>query len=122
MWGGAGVCWLSLSLSFSRQEHGELQLRSDLLDCHVDVCSPEVLVQLSDNFDYQVGLVRRCNAVQCGMPFASCLFVTEARGLAVALVWQRINPLSRIVPTGDLPPYRADRWERGEGLVCGAGP
>ncbi|CAN0402928.1 unnamed protein product, partial [Ectocarpus sp. 13 AM-2016] len=35
-------------------EHGELQLRSDLLDCHVDVCSPEVLVQLSDNFDYQV--------------------------------------------------------------------
>lgn len=39
------------------QEHGELELRSDLLDCHVDVCSPEVLVQLSDNFDYQV----RCN-------------------------------------------------------------
>ena len=38
------------------QEHGELQLRSDLLDCHVDVCSPEVLVQLSDNFDYQVSL------------------------------------------------------------------
>lgn len=36
------------------QEHGELQLRSDLLDCHVDVCSPEVLVQISDNFDYQV--------------------------------------------------------------------
>ncbi|CAN0458654.1 unnamed protein product, partial [Scytosiphon promiscuus] len=36
------------------QEHGELQLRSDLLDCNVDVCSPEVLVQLSDNFDYQV--------------------------------------------------------------------
>ncbi|CAM9714743.1 unnamed protein product [Ascophyllum nodosum] len=35
------------------EEHGELQLRSDLLDCHVDVCSPEVLVQLSDNFDYQ---------------------------------------------------------------------
>ncbi|CAN0433600.1 unnamed protein product, partial [Hapterophycus canaliculatus] len=35
------------------QEHGELQLRSDLLDCNVDVCSPEVLVQLSDNFDYQ---------------------------------------------------------------------
>lgn len=39
---------------FSSQEHGELELRSDLLDCNVDVCSPEVLVQLSDNFDYQV--------------------------------------------------------------------
>lgn len=38
---------------FIEKEHGELQLRSDLLDCHVDVCSPEVLVQLSDNFDYQ---------------------------------------------------------------------
>lgn len=39
--------------AFFFKEHGELQLRSDLLDCHVDVCSPEVLVQLSDNFDYQ---------------------------------------------------------------------
>ena len=26
---------------------------SFLLDCHVDVCSPEVLFAFSDNFDYQ---------------------------------------------------------------------
>ncbi|CAM9510083.1 unnamed protein product, partial [Discosporangium mesarthrocarpum] len=35
------------------EEHTEIQLRSDLMDCNVDVCSPEVLVQISDNFDYQ---------------------------------------------------------------------
>jgi len=34
-------------------EHPELELRGDLMDCHVDVCSPEVLVAFSDNFDYQ---------------------------------------------------------------------
>ena len=45
---------ICFSSPLPRQEHGELELRSDLLDCHVDVCSPEVLVQLSDNFDYQV--------------------------------------------------------------------
>jgi translation initiation factor eIF-2B subunit epsilon len=35
-------------------EHPGLSLRSDLLDCQVDVCSPELLLQFSDNFDYQV--------------------------------------------------------------------
>jgi len=34
-------------------EHPEMELRSDLLDCHIDICSPEVLVAFSDNFDYQ---------------------------------------------------------------------
>jgi translation initiation factor eIF-2B subunit epsilon len=35
-------------------EHAQIEFRSDLLDCFIDVCSPEVLVQISDNFDYQV--------------------------------------------------------------------
>lgn len=54
------VCFFVFVFLSPRQEHGELQLRSDLLDCNVDVCSPEVLVQISDNFDYQVryGAVR----------------------------------------------------------------
>lgn len=30
-----------------------VQVRSDLLDTHVAVCSPEVLMMFSDNFDYQ---------------------------------------------------------------------
>ena len=31
---------------------GGLSLHSDLLDCHIDICSPEVLLRFSDNFDY----------------------------------------------------------------------
>ena len=34
-------------------DHLGLVLRTDLLDCHVDICSPELMVQFSDNFDYQ---------------------------------------------------------------------
>lgn len=32
----------------------ELVFKSDLLDCNVDICSPELLLQFSDNYDYQV--------------------------------------------------------------------
>jgi translation initiation factor eIF-2B subunit epsilon len=28
-------------------------IRTDLLDCNVDICSPEMMLQFSDNFDYQ---------------------------------------------------------------------
>lgn len=35
-------------------EHPSLSFRYDLLDCQVDICSPEMLLQFSDNFDYQV--------------------------------------------------------------------
>ena len=31
-----------------------MQLRTDLVDCHIAVCSMDVLVAFSDNFDYQV--------------------------------------------------------------------
>eukprot|EP01035_Chromulina_nebulosa_P024030 gene24030-31207_t len=30
-----------------------LSFHTNLLDCHVDICSPELMVQFSDNFDYQ---------------------------------------------------------------------
>ena len=33
-------------------EHESMTLHSDLLDCHVDICSPEVLWRFSENFDY----------------------------------------------------------------------
>ena len=28
-------------------------MRYDLLDCHIDVCSPEVVAQIADNYDYK---------------------------------------------------------------------
>jgi translation initiation factor eIF-2B subunit epsilon len=34
------------------RSHLSVQFRSDLLDCHIDICSPEVLLQFADNFDY----------------------------------------------------------------------
>lgn len=35
-------------------EHPHLDISSNLLDCHIDICSPELMLQFSDNFDYQV--------------------------------------------------------------------
>eukprot|EP00605_Chrysophyceae_sp_TOSAG23-4_P001136 GSChrysophyteH1.ASY1.ANO1.1242.1 assembled CDS len=34
-------------------DHPSCVLRTDLLDCNVDICSPEMMLQFSDNFDYQ---------------------------------------------------------------------
>ena len=35
-------------------ERDLVSLRTDLCDCHIAICSLEVLVAFSDNFDYQV--------------------------------------------------------------------
>ena len=32
--------------------HKELELSTNVLDCHIDICSPEFLVQFGDNLDY----------------------------------------------------------------------
>ncbi len=34
-------------------KHEELELRHDLIDCGIDICTPDVLALWSDNFDYQ---------------------------------------------------------------------
>jgi len=34
------------------KKHPSIQLRYDLIDCHIDICSPEVLGLFSDNFDF----------------------------------------------------------------------
>ena len=34
-------------------ERSQVRVRTDLADCHIDVCSPEVLGIVNDNFDYQ---------------------------------------------------------------------
>lgn len=33
--------------------HSQLDVREDLIDCYIDICTPEVLSLWSDNFDYQ---------------------------------------------------------------------
>ncbi|CAM6096857.1 unnamed protein product [Calypogeia fissa] len=35
------------------EDRTAVQLRADIQDCHIDICSPEVLALLTDNFDYQ---------------------------------------------------------------------
>ena len=35
------------------KEQERAVLRYDLLDCNIDICSPEVLIQIADNYDYQ---------------------------------------------------------------------
>jgi translation initiation factor eIF-2B subunit epsilon len=34
-------------------EHQELEIRHDLIDCGIDICTPDVLALWSDNFDFQ---------------------------------------------------------------------
>ena len=45
----SGTFGLSLDLL---KEHAQLEFRYDLLDCNIDICSPEVLIHFSDNYDY----------------------------------------------------------------------
>ena len=35
-------------------ERPSIEFSTSYLDCHIDVCSPELMLQFSDNFDYQV--------------------------------------------------------------------
>jgi len=35
------------------KDHPSIDFMTNVLDCHVDICSPELLMQFSDNFDYQ---------------------------------------------------------------------
>lgn len=36
------------------RENVEVEIREDLIDCGIDICTPEVLAQWSDNFDWQM--------------------------------------------------------------------
>jgi translation initiation factor eIF-2B subunit epsilon len=35
-------------------EHSEMEIRTDLIDCGIDICTPDILAQWSDSFDYEV--------------------------------------------------------------------
>ncbi|KAJ1424856.1 nucleotide-diphospho-sugar transferase [Ochromonadaceae sp. CCMP2298] len=44
---------VNVSLELLQEHPRGLTFHTDLLDCNVDICSPELIVQFSDNFDYQ---------------------------------------------------------------------
>merc|ERR1719375_1299252 len=50
--GGGGPDVMALDTA-AFGERSQVQVRTDLADCHIDVCSPEVLGIVNDNFDYQ---------------------------------------------------------------------
>lgn len=43
---------IELDTSELLKHRSEIQLRSDLIDCQIDICSPEVLALFTENFDY----------------------------------------------------------------------
>ena len=45
---------VKISLELMQEHPAGLNFYTDLLDCNVDICSPEFMMQFSDNFDYQV--------------------------------------------------------------------
>lgn len=47
-----GSHYITLDPEISKQ-HSEIEVREDLHDCYIDICTPDVLAQWSDNFDYQ---------------------------------------------------------------------
>lgn len=36
------------------KEHSEMEIRTDLIDCGIDICTPEVLALWAESFDYEV--------------------------------------------------------------------
>ncbi|KAJ9134761.1 eIF4-gamma/eIF5/eIF2-epsilon [Pleurostoma richardsiae] len=43
-----------LNLDPTILEHAELEVRSDLIDCGIDICTPDVLALWSESFDYEL--------------------------------------------------------------------
>jgi hypothetical protein len=56
---------VKVSLELMAEHPKGLTFYTDLLDCNVDICSPELMVQFSDNFDYQVRIVRFTCVLSC---------------------------------------------------------
>jgi translation initiation factor eIF-2B subunit epsilon len=47
------ICRNKVSLPIQLMTGTELSFSAEYLDCHVDICSPELILQFSDNFDYR---------------------------------------------------------------------
>ena len=44
---------VTIPCSFLATHHPYMELRHDLIDCGIDICSPEVLARIADEFDYR---------------------------------------------------------------------
>lgn len=48
-----GLKKLQFPMNIFHSESDEFEIRHDLLDCHISICSPQVAELFTDNFDYQ---------------------------------------------------------------------
>ncbi|KAG1674676.1 hypothetical protein FOA52_007200 [Chlamydomonas sp. UWO 241] len=67
-------------------ERDNIQVRTDLIDTHIAICSPEVLLLFSDNFDYQSIKQDFVTGVLSEEELGNKLYVYELRGEYAACV------------------------------------
>ena len=66
---------VKVSLELMQDHPKGLNFYTDLLDCHVDICSPELMVQFSDNFDYQVSILVLFISLCCLIWCVLCMWI-----------------------------------------------
>ncbi len=57
------------------------QVRADLMDTHISICAPSVLMLFSDNFDYQTLRRDFVPSVLAEEELGNKLFIHELRGM-----------------------------------------
>ena len=72
-------------------ERDSVQLRTDLIDCHIAVCSMDVLVAFSDNFDYQARLAVHALACSISQQSIKRLLATAIQDSAGPMGWTRAH-------------------------------
>ena len=70
-------------------EREAIQIRRDLVDVQIAVCSLEVLVTFSDNFDYQAGPLAGCAGHRRCQCWAACTRGSPRRQAPPSLACRR---------------------------------
>ncbi|KAL8974324.1 MAG: hypothetical protein Q9197_001444 [Variospora fuerteventurae] len=117
-------------------EHAEVEVREDLIDCYVDICTPDVLGLWSDNFDYQsvrtsflFGVLKdfELNGKTIHTHIVADRYAARARSLRAYDAVSRdivgrwaypICPDSNLIPGQDYE-YTTDKFYRESGIVLG---
>ena len=72
----------------------ELTFYTDLLDCNIDICSQELLLQFSDNFDYQVGGITPLGSRRYEPNSYICHRISEktlSKMKYLTILWERVS-------------------------------